>query len=104
MKANNIIGSTEDTSRDEELLNDIEAATKRIFHQSKGLNEESKSHIILLNKAETEMTMTSLQLKAESAHTVQMRKAKNGICWMYGVIVLELIILVLLLYIGLSNS
>ena len=57
-----------------------------------------------MSKAEADMAAASLQLKAEAAHTIKMRKAKNGVCWMYGVIAAEFVVLVLLLYIGLSNS
>jgi hypothetical protein len=72
--------------------------------QSKGLNEESKTHVLLLNKAENDMTIASLALRAETAHAEKLRQARSGVCWMYGVIIAETVLLVLLLYIGLSNS
>ena len=75
-----------------------------IMLQSKGLNEESKTHVLLLNKAENDMTIASLALRAETAHAEKLRQARSGVCWMYGVIIAETVLLVLLLYIGLSNS
>ena len=50
------------------------------------------------------MTLASLALRAESVHAEKMRKAKSGVCWMYGVIIAELVFLIFLIYIGLSNS
>ena len=58
----------------------------------------------LLNKVENDMTLASLALRAETVHAEKMRKAKSGVCWMYCVIVIELIFLIFLVYIGLSNS
>jgi hypothetical protein len=68
------------------------------------LNEESKTHVLLLNKAENDMTVASLALRAETAHAEKIRKARSGVCWMYGVIIVESVLLLLLVYIGLSNS
>ena len=50
------------------------------------------------------MTIASLALRAETAHAEKLRQARSGVCWMYGVIIAETVSLVLLLYIGLSNS
>lgn len=72
--------------------------------QSKGLNDESKAHVAILNKADNDMTLASLALRAEAVHAEKMRKAKSGVCWMYGVIAFELVFLALFLYIGVSNS
>ena len=41
-------------------------------------------------------------LKQETANINQARKMSQGLCWMYGVIVAELVLLIVLLYVGLS--
>jgi hypothetical protein len=74
------------------------------FLQSKELNQESKSHVILLDKAENDMTSTSMALKAQSLQAERVTKNQGGVCWMYWVIIFESLLFVFLLYFGLSNS
>ena len=111
-----------------------------LFTQSRNLNDESKTHIHLLNKVESDMTAESVALRAgnflgphltslnvyipssliiylrlsflfhvlkhftEAMRAETIRKGQSGVCWMYGIICMELVLLVFLLYIGISNQ
>ena len=44
--------------------------------QSRHLNEESKTHIHLLDKTETEMSVETLALRAEAVRAETMRKGQ----------------------------
>ena len=41
---------------------------------------------------------------AEAMRAETIRKGQSGVCWMYGIICMELVLLVFLLYIGISNQ
>lgn len=84
------------------MLDELEFSTKRIFHQSKALNEEAITHVRILNKVEKEMSATSSGLRDEALRAELARKSKGGICWMYVVIFLEAFLLVTLCMYGLS--
>jgi hypothetical protein len=86
------------------LLDDLEASTKRIYQQSLGLKEEAVQHVGILDKVERDMDKTTAQLRAEALHAETMKKANTGVCWMYSIILMEVVLLVFLLYIGLSNQ
>lgn len=90
--------------KEEDLLNDIEASTKRLYQQSRYLNDESKTHIHLLNKVEAEMSNETLALRAEAVRAETIRQGQSGVWWMYSVILGEVLFLILLLYIGISNQ
>ena len=75
-----------------------------MMEQAKNINDETKSHVVILNKVETDMEKTSLQLRSEALHVETMRQGISGVCWMYTIIIMELILLLLLLYIGISNQ
>lgn len=70
--------------------------------QSRVLNDEAKHHIRLLSGIEKEMDTTSEALKDESMHVERTKTKASGVCWMYGVIVLEIFCLLILLTFGLS--
>jgi hypothetical protein len=90
--------------KEEDLLNDIEASTKRLHQQSRFLNDESKTHIHLLNKVEAGMNAETLALRAEAVRAETMRQGQSGVWWMYWVIAGEALFFVVLVYIGISNQ
>jgi len=90
--------------KEEDLLNDIEASTRRLHQQSRFLNDESKTHIHLLNKVEAGMNAETLALRAEAVRAETMRQGQSGVWWMYWVIAGEALFFVVLVYIGISNQ
>jgi len=85
------------------LLDDIEASSRRIFVQSRLLNEEAAAHLRILGGIENDLDSTTAILQKEARHAEMARtRSKGGICWMYMVIMLELTILILLVFYGLS--
>ena len=91
------VGFTED-----DMLDELEGSTLRMFQQSKALNEEAATQLRLLNKIDGEMGVSSSDLRTEARHAESARKAKSGTCWMYCVIIVELIFLISLIIKGLK--
>lgn len=91
------------TAADDVLLDDIEASSKRIFVQSRLLNEEAAAHLRILGGIEDDLESTTSVLQKEARHAEQARtRGRGGICWMYMVIFLEMTTLILLIFYGLS--
>ena len=84
------------------MLDELEFSTKRIYNQSRVLNEEAITHVRILNKVEKDMSATSMGLREEALRAELARKSKGGICWMYVVIFFEAFLLVTLCMYGLS--
>lgn len=88
---------------DEVLLDDIESSSRRIFVQSKLLNEEAVAHLRILHGIEGELDTTTSALHKEAMHAELARTySKGGVCWMYMLIFLEMTTLILLLFYGMS--
>lgn len=85
------------------LLDDIEASTDRLYNKSIVLKEESKIHNKLIDNIHARMTSATDSLSHEAEHVAQASQSSTGgFCWMYTVIYIELFIMILLLFSGLT--
>jgi len=88
---------------DEVLLDDIESSSRRIFVQSKLLNEEAIAHLRILHGIEGDLDSTTSAIHKEAIHAeLARRQGRGGVCWMYIIIMLEITTLILLVFYGLS--
>lgn len=88
---------------DEVLLDDIESTSRRIFVQSKLLNDEAVAHLRILHGIEGDLDTTTSAIHKEAAHAQLARtQSKSGVCWMYMVIMLEITLFILLVFYGFS--
>jgi hypothetical protein len=88
---------------DEVLLDDIESSSRRIFVQSKLLNEEAIAHLRILHGIEGDLDSTTSAIHKEAIHAeLARRQSRGGVCWMYIIIMLEITTLILLIFYGLS--
>lgn len=119
MRANLQMESTSD--HENALLDEIEAGTKRIkvivsclilrflsinslLLQSKNIHQESVQSTALLNKLEIGLERTSNNMRNEAQHMQNATNAaaSRNYCWMYMVIVVEVITFFTLLNYGMS--
>ena len=63
-----------------------------VTHQNKQVDE-----------MEGHFTKTKISLSKETNNITDARKIGQGLCWMYGIIIMEVLVMFLLLYIGLSH-
>ena len=91
------------TASEDVLLDDIEASSRRIFVQSRLLNEEAAAHLRILGGIEGDIDTTTSALQKEARHAEMARtRGRGGVCWMYLVIFGEFTLFVLLVMYGLS--
>ena len=87
-------------SRESAMLDDIEASSGRIYDQTRILKTEADLHNSALSGITTSMDENTKMLHEEANYVARVRKAANtGVCWMYGVIAAESLMLLFLLYI-----
>ena len=107
---------------EQEMLDEIEASTKRINRmvcehfltficslivfsmliQSRNIGESSKQSIALMDSIESGMSRSKKSLQQESLHVNAASAAAGGNCYLYMLIILELFTLITLLRYGLS--
>ena len=85
---------------EQQLLDDIEASTKRLYQHSSNLEAESRRHVKLVDGAGEDMESAIGGLNAEARHATRAR-ANNSFWYLYLVILFEVISLLFLLYEGL---
>lgn len=73
-----------------------------LFIQSLQLHDEVTHQKKYVDDLEEKFVDTKGSLKQEITRIVDVRKASQGLCWMYGVIAAEVVLLFFLLYVGLS--
>ena len=56
----------------------------------------------MIDHLEENMEKTTQSLQIEAKHVSKTKQAKGGVCWMYTVIAIEVLVMVFLIYIGLS--
>lgn len=84
------------------MLNELEGYTKRIFQTSKTLNNEAKIHNNILDQVDKDYIKTSASLRNEIKYAQDTRNNQGGVCSLYIIIIFELLLLLTLLYFGLS--
>lgn len=87
---------------EEAMLDEVEASSKRIFKQSKSLNEEASTHLKLLGHVDTDMELATRALRKEALHAEAVSKNRGGVCWMYCIILIETVLLLTLIMYGLQ--
>jgi len=87
---------------EEAMLDEVEASTRRIFKQSKNLNEEAVTHLQLLGHVDSDMELATRALRKEALHAEAVSKNRGGVCWMYCIILMELVLLFTLIMYGLQ--
>lgn len=87
---------------EEAMLDEVEASTRRVFKQSKNLNEEALTHLQLLDHVDSDMELATRALRKEALHAEAVSKNRGGVCWMYCIILMELLLLFTLIMYGLQ--
>mmetsp|Transcript_2540 Transcript_2540/g.3888 ORF Transcript_2540/g.3888 Transcript_2540/m.3888 type:complete len:94 (+) Transcript_2540:60-341(+) len=87
---------------EESLLEDIEQSTRRVYNQSKILDEEAKEHTRLLNGMENGVHDAQVGLESNTTRAYGINQRKGSLTWMYCVITGEVILLIILLISGLT--
>ena len=81
-----------------DMLDDIEATSGRLYSHTSALKREADQHNEALSNINKDMCEKTSMLHEEALYIARVRKVTNdGVCWMYGVIALEVLILVFLL-------
>ena len=70
--------------------------------QSLQLHDEVTHQKRYVDDLEEKFSDTKGALKQETTRISEVRKAGQNLCWMYGVIAAEVVVLFVLLYVGLS--
>lgn len=84
------------------MLDDIEATSERIYTQTRSLKGETDYHNELLTNVAGCLESGTARLQEEANYIAQVRKqTEQGVCWMYGIIIMESLTLFFLLYNGL---
>lgn len=86
---------------EQQLLDDIEASTRRLYQQSTILEAESLRHVKLVEGAGDDMESAIGGLNAEARHAMRARANNSGFWYLYLIIILETASLLFLLYKGL---
>eukprot|EP01038_Epipyxis_sp_PR26KG_P007504 gene7504-10223_t len=84
------------------LLDDIEKTTARMNAKSQILKNTANQQVSSLDTVQAEFMNARNTLSQESKNIIEARDMRDAVCWMYGVIAGEIIILLFLLWIGLS--
>lgn len=87
---------------EEAMLDEIEASTRKIYKQSKSLNEEASTHLQLLGHVDNDMELATRALRKEALHAEAVSKNRGGVCWMYCIILIESVLLLTLIMYGLQ--
>jgi t-SNARE complex subunit (syntaxin) len=66
------------------------------------LNQESTEQEVLVKSVDEKMEAAHYNLKQETQKISSTRKLKDDICWMYGVIAIEVTVIIFLIYLGLT--
>jgi len=83
------------------MLDDIEATSARIYAHTRAMKGEVDYHNGLIDDVGTGLDSNAQRLQEEAGYVSRVaRAADRGVCWMYGVIVLEALMLVFLVYNG----
>ena len=83
------------------MLDDIEATTARIYAHTCSMKGEVDYHNGLVGEISGSMDSSAERLRQEAAYVASVSKAaEKGVCWMYGVIALEVLMLFFLVYNG----
>ena len=81
-----------------DMLDDIEATSGRLYSHTRALKREADQQNEALSSINTDMREKTSILHEEALYIARVGKVANaGVCWMYGVIALEVLILVFLL-------
>ena len=80
------------------MLDDIEASSKRVYAQSRALKSEADYQHGITTGLSGSMAHTSQDLQDEANYVARIDKESNeGICFLYGVITLETLMIFFLL-------
>ena len=83
------------------MLDDIEATSARIYAHTRAMKGEVDYHNSLVNDISDGLGSNAERLQQEAAYVSRVSKAaEKGVCWMYGVIAIEVLMLSFLLYNG----
>mmetsp|Transcript_7758 Transcript_7758/g.6928 ORF Transcript_7758/g.6928 Transcript_7758/m.6928 type:complete len:95 (-) Transcript_7758:3-287(-) len=87
---------------EDQLLDDIEQSSRRLYHKSKFLNEETNTQNKLITQIDTGIDSSTEAMNKQARHAELATQLTKNDCWLYSVIVIESVVLFLLIYIGLS--
>mmetsp|Transcript_75795 Transcript_75795/g.148790 ORF Transcript_75795/g.148790 Transcript_75795/m.148790 type:complete len:99 (+) Transcript_75795:52-348(+) len=88
---------------DKKLLDEIEASTGRTYQHTTRIHDEISTQNWKANQMEAQFVNTKGSLRKETESIAEVRHMGDGMCWMYGVIALQVVGTIFLLYVGLSR-
>lgn len=94
------VGNRETQDIEQDLLNDIEASSKKIFSQSVYLQQEITGQNSRIDQCARDFESSKDVIERERLNLVTAREMDSSYCWMYTVIVIEALLLVCLLVSG----
>jgi hypothetical protein len=91
----------EASSNEAAMLDDIEATSARIYEHTRRMKGEVDYHNGLVGDISDGLDSSAERLQQEAAYVSRISKAaEKGVCWMYGVIAIEVLMLFFLVYNG----
>jgi len=84
-----------------DMLDDIEATSARIYAHTRAMKGDVDYHNGLVDEVGAGLDSNARRLQEEANYVARIaRAADKGVCWMYGVIALEVLMLFFLVYNG----